>query len=438
LSRPAESGPVSCPILLLGAPASHQGKTTVTAALALYHRNQGRRVRVFKTGPDFLDPQILEQAAGSPVRPLDLWMVGRQRCAALLAQAAAEADIILIEGVMGLFDGEPCSADLAEAFGLPIALVIDAIAMAQSFAAIATGLARFRPGLNIAGVLANRIASERHLVTVTRLWPDGLNFYGALFRDAESILPTRHLGLVQAAEVPDLMARLQRLGDAVANTGLAALPPTVSLAAVRPEPIAALLSGKTIAIARDAAFSFIYPDNLELLQAAGAALRLFSPLAGEPLPAADAVWLPGGYPELHLQALSANTRLPQQLREHQQAGGVIYAECGGLLYLLERLTDKHGDSAELAGLLPGHGRMTPRLAALGLQSAALPQGVLRGHTFHHSVLETGLTAALYGRREDNGERGEALYQQGNITASYLHLYFPSCPAAAAALFLPTP
>lgn len=426
---------LSCPILLLGAPASHQGKTTVTAALALYHRQQGRRVRVFKTGPDFLDPQILEQGAGSPVRSLDLWMVGRERCALLLAQAATEADIILIEGVMGLFDGEPSSADLAEAFGLPIALVIDAIAMAQSFAAIASGLAHFRPGLHIAGVLANRIASERHLVTVTRLWPEDLRFYGALYRDAESILPTRHLGLVQAAEVPDLMARLGRLGDAIAETGLAALPPAVELPAASAEPMPPLLAGKRIAIARDAAFSFIYPDNLELLQQAGAELAFFSPLAGEPLPAADALWLPGGYPELHLQTLAANTALPQQLREHQQAGGIIYAECGGLLYLLERLTDKQGNSAKLAGLLPGSGHMTPRLAALGLQSAALPEGELRGHTFHHSVLETTLQPALHARRHDNGEQGEAIYWHGSITASYLHLYFPSCPAAAAALFL---
>ena len=426
---------MKCPILLLSAPASHQGKTTVTAALALYHRQQGRRVRVFKIGPDFLDPQILEQGAGSPVRPLDLWMVGRERCALLLAEAAAEADIILIEGVMGLFDGEPCSADLAGAFGLPIALVIDAVAMAQSFAAIAAGLARFRPGLHIAGVLANRIASERHRLAVTRLWPGDLTFYGVLYRDAKSILPTRHLGLVQAAEVPDLMARLGRLGDALAETGLAALPPAVELPVASAEPVPALLVGKRIAIARDAAFSFIYPDNLEWLQQAGADLLFFSPLAGDPLPVVDAVWLPGGYPELHLQTLGANTALPQQLRGHRQAGGVIYAECGGLLYLLERLTDKQGNRAELAGLLPGSGQMTPQLAALGLQSAELPRGRLRGHTFHHSVLDTVMQPAFYARRQDNGERGEAVYRHGGITASYLHLYFPSCPAAAAALFL---
>ncbi len=440
--------PTSCPILLIGSPASHQGKTTVTAALARHHRNQGRRVRVFKTGPDFLDPQILARGAGGPARALDLWMVGEQRCAALLAEAASEADIILIEGVMGLFDGSPSSADLAERFGLPVALVIDAIAMAQSFAAIATGLARFRPSLNIIGVLANRIASDRHLRTVTALLPPELPFLGALRRDAQAVLPTRHLGLVQADEVADLDHRLQRLAQALADTALAALPPTVELAPAARDSVPPLLRGRRIAVARDAAFSFIYQDNLEFLRQAGAELSEFSPLAGDPLPTADAVWLPGGYPELHLDTLNSRSnpghKLARDLAAHCQRGGVIYAECGGLLYLMESLTDKQGQRADMAGLLPGHAAMTARLTALGFQSVDLDpswgrgqdHNELRGHTFHHSRLDTPMTPAAIARPQDPLLDGEAVYRHNGITASYLHLYFHSNPPAAAALFLP--
>ncbi|MGD7368482.1 cobyrinate a,c-diamide synthase, partial [Ralstonia pseudosolanacearum] len=212
-----------CPALFLSAPASHQGKTTLTAGLARHHRNQGRTVRVFKTGPDYLDPYILERASGQPVHSLDLWMTGEADCRQRLYAAAAEADLILIEGAMGLFDGTPSSADLAEAFGVPVLALIDASAMAQTFAAIAHGLASFRPALPFHGVLANRVASPRHAELLTAALPAGLRYLGTLARDDAMTLPERHLGLVMAQEIDDLEPRLERAAARIAATGLAEL-----------------------------------------------------------------------------------------------------------------------------------------------------------------------------------------------------------------------
>ncbi|HOW61631.1 MAG TPA: cobyrinate a,c-diamide synthase [Candidatus Contendobacter sp.] len=427
---------IACPALLLSAPASGQGKTTVVAGLARYHRNQGRTVRVLKTGPDFLDPMILEQASGQPVYQLDLWMVGERECKALLYQAAREADLILIEGVMGLFDGTPSSADLANRFGVPVLALINAHAMAQTFGAVAYGLAHYRPGLPFAGVLANRVAGPGHAELLAESLPPDLRYFGWLPRDGEITLPDRHLGLVQAAEIADLETRLERAAALIATTGLAELPPPVSFPALNVEPPPPLLRGVRIGIARDTAFTFLYPANLDALRALGAELAFFSPLTDTELPAVDAVYLPGGYPELHLEALAGNHALRAALRRHHQAGKPLYAECGGLLYTLESLADKEGHRAPMLGLLPGHAALQAKLVGLGMQSVILPEGELRGHTFHHSRLETSLAPLTLGRRQRAGQPGEAVYRVGRLTASYLHLYFASNPEAAARLFLP--
>ena len=346
--------PTSCPALLLGASASGQGKTTVTAGLARYHRNQGRKVRVFKVGPDFLDPMILEQASGLPVYQLDLWMVGERDCKALLYQAAQGADLILIEGVMGLFDGTPSSADLASLFGVPVLALIDAHAMAQTFGALAYGLAHYRPGLPFAGVLANQVTGPGHAELLAESLPPDLPYYGWLPRDGEIALPDRYLGLVQAAEIADLETRLESTATLMATTDLVKLPPSVTFPAVHTELPLPLLKGVRIGIARDTAFSFLYPANLNLLQALGAELTFFSPLHDSELPKVDSVYLSGGYPELYLSKLAANESMRAALRRHHQADKPIYAECGGLLYTLESLADKKGNRALMLGLLPGH------------------------------------------------------------------------------------
>ncbi len=431
----------------MAAPASGQGKTTVAAALARLHARAGRRVRVFKCGPDFLDPCWLSAASGAPVDALDLWITGEADCAARLHAAAAQADLLIVEGAMGLFDGTPSAADIAGRFGLPVLAVVDAQAMAGTFGALAFGLRHYREGLPWAGVLANRVASERHghMLREGLRTPD--DWLGALPRDGAWALPERHLGLVADLPMDDVLARLDAAADALADTPLGRMGPAalarwaVDFAPAPAEPDAALLSrplrGRRIAVARDAAFAFLYHANLECLAALGAELAYFSPLANEPLPRCDAVWLPGGYPELHLPALAGATATRAGLAAHVAAGRPVWAECGGMMALMDTIVDAQGQAHPAWGLLPGVTTLQRRLAALGPQQLELPAGTLRGHTFHYSTAATPLAVA--GRSARPGmavaaDAGEALYQQGPVRASYFHAWFPSSPAATAWLF----
>jgi cobyrinic acid a,c-diamide synthase len=427
-----------CQALCISAPASNQGKTMVTAGLAQLFRRRGRNVRVFKTGPDFLDPMVLERASGNPVYQLDLWMNGEQDCRRLLCQAAADADLILIEGVMGLYDGKPSTADLAELFHVPVLAVIDAGSMAQTFAAIASGLAAFRPGLTFAGVIANNVASFRHAQMLEEAAPMTIACLGKIFRQAKMALPSRHLGLVQAAEIDDIEVRLNASADAVQSTEIERALKPVEFRAAESSQLEPLLTDTTIAVARDQAFSFLYEANLRLLESMGARLVFFSPLADTTLPSADCVYLPGGYPELFLDSLSDNLAMKSALRRHFEGNNPIYAECGGMLYLLDRLVDKEGYEGKMLGLLPGEAVMEPRLKALGYQSAEFDKGVLRGHTFHHSSVKITEAPITYGKRAHDSSQGEPVYRVGSMTASYLHFYFPSNPSAAASFFKPVP
>ncbi len=426
----------TCPALMVSAPASGQGKTSVTAALARWHARRGRRIRVFKTGPDFLDPMVLERASGRPVYQLDLWMNGAQDVRLRLFAAAADADLILIEGVMGLFDGYPSTADLAQQLEMPVLAVIDGSAMAQTFGAVASGLAHYRDGLPLYGVAANRIGSAYHAQLLRDSVPAELRWFGALPADAALALPERHLGLVGAHELDDIDARLDALADAWATHADASLPPPVRFAAVETTPVPRLLQDVRIAIARDAAFCFLYPANLELLAAAGATLSYFSPLAGEALPECDAIWLPGGYPEVHLSALAQCDALRAALHAHCDEGKPLLAECGGMLYALDTLTDRDGNAATMAGLMRGSAVLQTRLAALGLQQVQLPEGVLRGHTFHYAHATIAADALATATNPNGAPSREAVYRNRRMTASFVHFYFPSNPDAAMRLFLP--
>ncbi|PLK50836.1 cobyrinate a,c-diamide synthase [Uliginosibacterium sp. TH139] len=430
---------MTCRAFLIAAPASGQGKTTVTAALARQARSRGERVRVFKTGPDFLDPMIHQVASGAPCYQLDLFMGGLEHCRAQLAQAAQEADLILVEGVMGLFDGKPSSADLARAFNLPIVAVIDGSAMAQTFGALAHGLASFQPDLEFAGVIANRVGSERHAGMLFESLPPHIPGLGWLPREASITLPERHLGLLPAAELADLDAKLDHAAAALrfdpslllewdaaeASAGAT----SIALGGLKPA-----LQNKRIAIARDEAFCFTYPANLDTLRALGAELSFFSPLHDEALPDCDAVWLPGGYPELHAAKIAANTTMQLALLAHSTAGKPLLAECGGMMSLFETLVTSDGAMYAGFGLLEGAALMQKKLAALGLQGVELPEGSLRGHSFHYSRSETPLTPIATGTNPNGGPTTEAVYRVGRTTASYIHFYFPSNPEAVAALF----
>jgi cobyrinic acid a,c-diamide synthase len=433
-SRPEPANRRGARIALISAAASGQGKTTVTAALARKLARQGLRVRVFKTGPDFLDPMLLERASGAPVHTLDLWIAGHDACRRLLAAAAAESDLVLIEGVMGLYDGKPSSADLARAFGLPVVAVIDASAMAQTAGALAHGLRDYGP-VALAGVIANRVAGPGHAAMIAESLR-GMPLLGSLAQQA-CALPERHLGLLQPDEIAGLDGMLDSLAaqlsvDAAAWSAIGAVDLGTPEA---PPPAAPLLAGKTIAIARDAAFAFLHPANLDCLRALGATLCFFSPLQNAPVPAAaDAVYLPGGYPELHCAALSAAHAWKASLRDAHAGGKPIWAECGGMMAVADTLVDQSGVAWAMAGLLPGIVSMQTGLAALGPQELDTTHGKLRGHTFHYSRLETTAQPLAHTARHPSGIDGEAVFRAGSLTASYFHAYFPSCPQAAAALF----
>lgn len=425
----------SCPALLVAAPASGQGKTTIVAALARLHARQGRKVRVFKCGPDFLDPQIHAIASGMPCQNIDLWMCGEDDARWRLAEAAKDADLILIEGVMGLFDGDPSAAELAQQLGIPILTVIDGSAMATSFGAIAYGLKHYRPGTPLTAAFANQVGSDYHAELLKKSLPDDIRWMGHLPRDAGAAMPERHLGLLPAAEIADLSARLDRMADALMKTDAALLPPAVTFADTARPSLPPLLAGKTIAVARDEAFCFLYPANLQCLQAMGAQLVFFSPLTDTALPECDAVWLPGGYPELHGKALSANRTLWASLAKHVGSDKPVLAECGGMMTLFETLVDVEGNSHWMGSLIPGTVAMQKKLAALGMQEVALDGGPpLRGHTFHYSQAETPLAPFTRATRKQGASEGEPVYRLQRLTASYMHLYFPSSPAATARLF----
>lgn len=425
-----QSNAASCHAMLMAAPASGQGKTMTTAALARSYRNRGLRVQAFKCGPDFIDGMILQVATGKPVYNLDLGMCGEADAQRLLYQAAQENDVILLEGVMGLYDGTPSCADIAERFGIPVALVINAKAMAQTCAAIAYGLYGFRPALQRAGLIANQVGSEGHASMIKAALPAEIPWLGAMKHDPQLSLPERHLGLHLAQEIADIEQRIEAaallLGPDVP------LPPTVQFAAPEPQAITPLLQGKTIAVAKDAAFCFTYQANLDLLHTLGANITFFSPLHDTQLPAADAYWLPGGYPELHAEVLQHNSSMREGLYAAVKAGKPILAECGGMLALGETL---NGQPA--FGLLPGNAEIQPKLQGLGTQHATFAMGdntaSIGAHTFHYACFETSLPVIAQGKGKYGA--GEAVYRHQSITASFLHFYFPSNPTLAAQFFL---
>ncbi|PSW05977.1 cobyrinate a,c-diamide synthase [Photobacterium lipolyticum] len=432
---------VQCPALVVTAPSSGSGKTTVVAALARHFHLQGKKVRVFKTGPDFIDPRFLEFASQQPVYQLDFWMCGEKHCKALIAEAAKEADLILIEGVMGMFDGHCSSADIAARLGIPVLAVIDAGAMAQTFGALAYGLANYRDDIEMFGVVANRVGSVHHAQMLQESLPENLAFCGWLPKESGITLPERHLGLVQADELEDLDQRLDRAAELIGEFGKVTLPPPMAFDDVSADKVTSHLAGKTIAIARDRAFSFIYRANIDLLQAMGADVQFFSPISGDCLPDCDALYLPGGYPELSTGALAENQTLIAQIKQHVEQGKPCLAECGGMLYLNRSLTMLDGTTAILSDVLDADSAMQPKLAALGMVEAAFSYNndtcnnshTLRGHTFHYSTTQSN-EQVLTQPVSQRGRKTDPVWFKNNLIASYIHWYFPSNPKLVADIF----
>ena len=426
--------------LIIAAPASGSGKTTVALGLARALRQRGLTVQPFKSGPDYIDPAFLAAAAGRDCFNLDSWAMKPGQIAAL-AGAAAGADLALAEGSMGLFDGVAspgatgtgATADIAALLGWPVALVLDASGQAQTAAAVAQGLARFRPAVRVAGVVLNRVASPRHEALLRAGMAEaGLTVFGALPRNAAVAVPERHLGLVQAAELPRLEALLEDAARLIGqNCDLDALLAAASATAA-PEAAALPISppGQRIAMARDVAFSFLYPHVLAGWRAAGAEILPFSPLADEPPPeAADVCWLPGGYPELHAGALAGAGRFLEGLRCFA-ATRAVHGECGGYMVLGEALVDASGTRHAMAGLLGLVTSFAQRRMHLGYRRAVLAApipgyaagAVLAGHEFHYASILAQPDAPLAAVTDATGAvMPETGSRRGLVSGSFFHL-----------------
>jgi cobyrinic acid a,c-diamide synthase len=454
------------PRICMAGTGSGVGKTSLTVGIVAALRRRGLRVQTFKVGPDFLDPTHLALASGRPCYNLDGWMTNQAYVRQLFARTTQDADLAIIEGVMGLFDGaSPSSlagstAEVARWLEAPVVLLVNAHGVGRSVAAMVKGFTDFDPALRLAGVIANQAGGERHAGWLAEsLQAAGLApLLGAVPRGALPTLPSRHLGLVAAdsgaaaGEINDKLAdACARLLDLDLLLRLAADAPAVTAVESLPTPPVAprtYARPVRIGIARDAAFSFYYPDNLEWLAQSGATLVEFSPLHDGQLPADLAgIYLGGGYPELHAAALAQNHAMLAAIRAFVAAGGAVYAECGGLMYLAQGVTDLAGVRFPLAGVLPietamlksrkalGYVEATPTAATLWTCAADAGALRLRGHEFHYSTITQDDSAAAgwqpayaISRRRSGAVEAEG-FCKGAVLASYVHLHFASAPAA---------
>jgi cobyrinic acid a,c-diamide synthase len=437
------------PRLIVAGTSSGVGKTTVATGLLAALAGSGHRVASAKVGPDFIDPGYHGVATGRPGRNLDAWMCGADRVAPLAARAGRGADILVIEGVMGLFDGagsgdEASTAHVARLLDAPVVLVVDASAMSGSVAALVHGYTTFDPSIRVAGVILNRIGSDGHEVLLREaLGARRVPVLGCLRRDDALVWRDRHLGLVPVAEHADAIRRqLGPLAAAVAAgcdldaiVGLACSAPPRE---VGPPPSAKAAGKCRLAVASGPAFSFTYPDNLELLEQAGAELLPFDPLEEARLPAGiQGLVAGGGFPEVFAAGLAANRPLLADLRNRIGAGLVVWAECGGLLWLARRL-----DGHPLSGVIEADARMTDRLS-LGYRTATMrrqtplgPAGTrVRGHEFHYSAIDPEGDAIDLSGRSASGRSGRrrAGWASPHLLASYLHLHLASAPELASQL-----
>jgi len=439
------------PRIVVAGTSSGAGKTTVACGLIGALRARGLTVQGFKVGPDYIDPSHHALASGRPGRNLDAFLSGPELIAPLVRHGSAGADIAVIEGVMGLFDGASgrgelaSTAHVAKLLDAPVLLVLDAAAMARSAAAMVHGFRTFDPDVNVAGVIFNKVGSDIHEQLLREaLDGSGVPVLGALRRDERVVTPERHLGLVPVAEREDSARRaLDALATAMAAHAdldevvrLAGRAPRSTGPAWSPEAEAPVPAGTRIAIARGPAFSFHYQENLELLEGAGAELHGFDPLTDTALPVgAGALVLAGGFPEVFGAQLAANARLREQVRAFAASGRPVLAECGGLLYLCDRL-DEH----EMCGALPARASMTRRLT-LGYREAVATAATpwleagqaVRGHEFHYSKVEALDPQALSAWRlsTQTFERTEGIVS-GGVQAGYLHVHWAAHPALARA------
>jgi len=441
---------------LIAGTASGVGKTTVTLAITAALRRRGYTVQPFKGGPDFLDTGHHTRIAGRTARNLDTWMLSAEANRDVIRNAAHGADVLLVEGMMGLFDGKGAasesgsSAEIAKVLKLPVVLVLDAGKTARSIAAMVLGFELFDPELPLAGIILNRVAGDRHFRMLEASIESACKtpVLGWLPREPAIAIPERHLGL-QTAEEGETGEALERLLDTFSNLANKHIniPLLMDLECgldIHPQALPVVCETRDeirIGVARDQAFSFYYEDNLDLLQQHGATLVPFSPMHDEFLPPdLDALYLAGGYPELHAVQVSENAAMFSAIREFVASGRPVYAECGGMIFLSQQLTTRDGTTYPMAGVLPFEIEMTGRLVGFGYVNVELTNDCLlgkagtelRGHSFHYSRISNEVQVAtnyhlqysLSGREESEG------YRLGNLLASYVHLHFRAEPNIA--------
>lgn len=439
--------------LSIGATGSGTGKTTVTLALLAALRRRGLRVQPFKTGPDFIDPGHHFLASGRQSHNLDTWMLPPGENRAIFGRYASQADIAVVEGVMGVFDGfgpegeDGSTAHLAKLLGIPAVLVVNAKGMARSIAAMAWGFQYYDPGLNWVGVIANKCGSPGHLDILRRAMagPKSMPLLGGLAGDPELAMPERHLGLITAEEGGLSRETLGRLADlAEEGLDLDRLLEVLPWVEVEPLPDEDPVPPEVrIGVARDEAFCFYYQENLRRLRRAGAELVFFSPLRDSRLPSdLHGLYLGGGYPELFAPQLADNTGLRRDIAAAARNGLPVFGECGGMIYLGRSLRDLEGRQWPLCGVLPLDTAMNPKLRSLGYRQVVFaadtplgPQGtVARGHEFHYSEITSlhgGASEGLFRISDRRGLSGaSAGLRVANTLASYLHLHFGSNPDLA--------
>lgn len=437
------------PRLIIAATHSGAGKTTITCGIIAALKKRGLKVQAYKVGPDYIDTGFHEIAAGRPAQNLDSWLVGTEKLAEIFYSTFGDADIAIIEGVMGLYDGGrggiSSTAEIAKLLDAPVILVIDAKSAGTSIAATALGFREYDKDVKLAGVILNRIGSASHeKIIVDALNQLGIKSFGAVKRDIEMVMPSRHLGLVQAAE-NNFADVVEKLGDKIsAQINLDELLRISDKGSVISEKFLTLpptpytLHPK-IGIARDEAFTFYYAESLRELEKLGAEIIFFSPLHDENLPKVDGLILGGGYPENFAAQLEDNKKIRHAIKRAADNGLPIFAECGGYMYLMQSLTNFDGKIFEMCGVIPMQAMMTDKLQMVGYVYTTIEKDCIIGkrgdkfhaHEFHFSKEVGDVTDKIFNcEKLRTGEKYFAGYASENVVASYLHVHFAGCPSLA--------
>lgn len=444
---------IKLPRIVVAAVSSGGGKTTVVTGLLSALRQKGLKVQSYKVGPDYIDPGYHRLASGYPAHNLDSWLMPEDKLREIFIRTSKEADISVVEGVMGLYDGGrsgvSSTAEIAKLLDAPVVLVIDAKSMGASAAAIALGFREYDPQVKLAGVILNRLGSDTHRLMIEKAMQEiGIPVLGAIKRDDSLAMPERHLGLLPVEENQRELEAVEAIGRAVVSqTDLVSIIRLADKAGemeLADDSNAVTEDDKivTIAVARDDAFSFYYPESLRILEKSGARIILFSPLKDKKLPFCDGVILGGGFPEMFAEALRCNYTMLESIKNAAESGMPIYSECGGFMYLTQAMIDFDGIEHTMAGVLPCRVQMNKKLQMVGYVSVEMntdtvlgPKGTrLHGHEFHFSseiIPEKDCRdrAFTFTRMRNN-----AVYQAGyawkNVLGSYLHLHFAGCPEAA--------